>query len=120
MFADYAVTDKPVDVYVNAGISLAGLKLTWSSDTNTESQDTKVSFNLGDKVLTGSFENSPVKYSGQRFMKSIKLMPASRNCFAVRYEVFADFINNGYDDIEVYDFNILTEQILGEIGGENA
>jgi hypothetical protein len=120
VFADYAVTDKPVDVYVNAGISLAGLKLTWSSDTNTESQDTKVSFNLGDKVLTGSFENSPVKYSGQRFMKSIKLMPASRNCFAVRYEVFADFINNGYDDIEVYDFNILTEQILGEIGGENA
>jgi hypothetical protein len=120
VFADYAVTDKPVDVYVNAGISLAGLKLTWSSDTNTESQDTKVSFNLGDKVLTGSFENSPVKYSGQRFMKSTKLMPASRNCFAVRYEVFADFINNGYDDIEVYDFNILTEQILGEIGGENA
>jgi len=120
VFADYAVTDKAIDVYVNAGISLAGLKLTWSSDTNTESQKTKVSFNLGDKALTGSFENSPVKYAGQRFMKSIKLMPASRNCFAIRYEVFADFINNGYDDIEVYDFNILTEQILGEIGGDNA
>lgn len=120
VFADYAVTDKPIDVYVNAGISLAGLKLTWSSDTNTESQDTKVSFNLGDVSLTGSFENEPVRYSGQRFMKSIKLMPASRNCFATRYEVFADFVNNGYDDIEVYDFNILTEQILGEIGGENA
>jgi len=120
VFADYAVTDKAIDVYVNAGISLAGLKLTWSSDTNTESQDTKVSFNLGDVLLTGSFENEPVKYAGQRFMKSIKLMPASRNCFAIRYEVFADFVNNGYDDIEVYDFNILTEQILGEIGGDNA
>lgn len=120
VFADYAVTDRPIDVYVNAGISLAGLKLTWSSDTNTESQDTKVSFNLGDVSLTGSFENDTVKYSGQRFMKSIKLMPASRNCFAIRYEVFADFVNNGYDDIEVYDFNILTEQILGEIGGDNA
>lgn len=120
VFAEYAVTDKPVDIYVNAGISLAGLKLSWSSDTNTEPQPTKVSFNLGDEVFTGSFNNDTVKYSGQRFMKSIKLMPSSRNSFAIRYEVFADFTNNGYDDIEVYDFNILTEQILGEIGGDNA
>jgi|LSQX01.1.fsa_nt_gb hypothetical protein len=120
VFADYVVTDKPIDVYVNAGISLAGLKLSWSSDTNTETQEENVSFNLGAEELSGSFNNNPVRYSGQRFMKSIKLMPASRNSFAIRYEVKADFVNNGYDDIEVYDFNILTEQILGEIGGANA
>lgn len=120
VFADYAVTDRPIDIYINTGISVAGLKLTWASDTNVLEQENNVAFNLGNSELTGSFDNDVVRYAGHRFVQSIKLQPESRNAFAVRYKISADFVNNGYDDIEIHDLNLLTEQILGEIGGDNA
>lgn len=121
VFADYTVNDKAIDVYINATISLAGLKLTWASDTNTIFQQENIGIKLGDKELTGSFDNSSIRYTGQRFLNSIKLQPESRVATAIRYKIMTDFVNNGYDDIEIHDINILTEMILAEInGGDNA
>ncbi len=118
-FADYAIKDKAIEVYINASVSVAGLTLNWASNTSVEFQDTVGRFSLGDIVETGSFDNDTVKYTGNRFIVSKKLQPDSKVASAIRYKIVSDFVSNGYDDIEIHDINILTEMSLVE-GGDNA
>ena len=118
VFADLAVTDRPIDVYINATVSVAGLKLTWSSATNVVFNGASSRIKLGNTDLTGSFENDVVRFTGKRFIKSVKLSPQSRASEAVRYKIYADFVNNGYDDIEIHDINLLTEMLYAEVTGD--
>jgi hypothetical protein len=120
IFADYTTGDAAIEMWINATVSVAGLKMTWSSDTNTVFQDTNVSFKLGDVENTGSFDNDEVRYSGSRCIVSKKIEPDSRHGIAIRYKIIADLINNGYDDIEIHDMNLLTQMKLYEIGGDDA
>jgi hypothetical protein len=115
-FADIPVTDKQIELYINASVSVAGLRLNWASDTNTTFQETLASFQLGKEELTGSFENEVIRYQGGRAVVSKKITADSRVASAVRYKIIADFVNNGYDDIEIHDINMLTEMILAEAG----
>lgn len=118
-FADYAIKDKAIEVYINASVSVAGLTLNWASNTSVEFQDTVGRFSLGDIVETGSFNNNTVKYTGNRFIVSKKLQPDSKVASAIRYKIVSDFVSNGYDELEIHDINILTEMSLVE-GGDNA
>lgn len=118
-FADYAIKDKAIEVYINASVSVAGLTLNWASNTSVEFQDTVGRFSLGDIVETGSFDNDTVKYTGNRFIVSKKLQPDSKVASAIRYKIVSDFVSNGYDELEIHDINILTEMSLVE-GGDNA
>ena len=118
VFADLAVTDRPIDVYINATVSVAGLKLTWSSATNVVFNGASSRIKLGNTDLTGSFDNPVVRFNGKRFIKSVKLSPQSRASEAVRYKIYADFVNNGYDDIEIHDINLLTEMLYAEVTGD--
>jgi len=119
-FADYAINDSAIEVFINASISVAGLTLNWASNTSVEYQDTVGRFNLGELIETGSFDNDTVKYTGNRFIVTKKLQPNSKVASAIRYKIMSDFINNGYDDIEIHDINILTEMALVEGGDEDA
>lgn len=118
-FADYAIKDKAIEVYINASVSVAGLTLNWASNTSVEFQDTVGRFSLGDIIETGSFDNDTVKYTGNRFIVSKKLQPDSKVASAIRYKIVSDFVSNGYDELEIHDINILTEMSLVE-GGDNA
>jgi len=119
-FADYAVKDSVIEVYINASVSVAGLTLNWASNTSVEFQDTVGRFNLGNIIETGSFDNDDVKYTGNRFIVTKKLQPDSKVSTAIRYKIMTDFVNNGYDDIELHDINIMTEMALVEGGDDDA
>jgi hypothetical protein len=120
IFADFTTGDAAIEMWINATVSVAGLKMTWSSDTNTDFQETNTAIKLGDIESTGSFDNEEVRYSGSKCIVSKKIEPDSRHGIAIRYKIIADLINNGYDDIEIHDMNLLTQMKLYEIGGDDA
>lgn len=120
VFADFTTGDAAIEMWINATVSVAGLKMTWSSDTNTDFQETNTPIKLGNVENTGSFDNDEVKYSGSRCIVSKKIEPDSRHGIAIRYKIIADLINNGYDDIEIHDMNLLTQMKLYEVGGDDA
>jgi hypothetical protein len=45
---------------------------------------------------------------------SKKLNPSSREAMAIKYKIIADYNNNGYDDIEILDINLLTSMRMYE------
>ncbi|HPS30420.1 MAG TPA: hypothetical protein PLZ43_09200 [bacterium] len=120
IFADFTTGDAAIEMWINATVSVAGLKMTWSSDTNTDFQETNTPIKLGNIENTGSFDNDEVRYSGSRCIVSKKIEPDSRHGIAIRYKIIADLINNGYDDIEIHDMNLLTQMKLYEVGGDDA
>jgi hypothetical protein len=115
IFADFCVGDRPVEIMLAATISVAGLKLTYAVDTSTIFKDTNAYLKLGDESYTGSFDNEVVRYAGNRCIVSKKVHPTSRAGIAIRYRLTADFENNGFDDIEIHDMNLLTEEVMHEV-----
>mgnify|MGYP001128587876 CR=1 FL=1 len=114
IFADFTTTDSVIDMHINALVSVAGLRLTWSSDTNTEFMAMNDRISLGKLEATGSFDNSIVRYAGSRYVVSKKLNPSSREAMAIKYKIIADYNSNGYDDIEILDINLLTSMRMYE------
>jgi hypothetical protein len=114
VFADFTTTDSVIDMHINALVSVAGLRLTWSSDTNTQFMEMNDRIPLGSLEATGSFDNSIVRYAGSKYVVSKKLNPSSREAMAIKYKIIADYNNNGYDDIEILDINLLTSMRMYE------
>lgn len=114
IFADFTTTDSVIDMHINALVSVAGVRLTWSSDTNTEFMAMNDPIQLGKLEATGSFDNSIIRYCGSKYVISKKLNPSSREAMAIKYKIIADYTSNGYDDIEILDINLLTSMRMYE------
>lgn len=119
VFADYAVGDNQVDTWITANVSVAGLYMTYVESTGTKFRDEVTRVQLGPENVNGRWENKV--YCGTRIVESKQLTPDTHDSKAVKYRFYADFVNNGKDDIEIQQLNILsTMKIFEKEGGENA
>lgn len=124
VFADYAVGDAQVDTWITANPSISGLYMTFieSTDTKFKKEVTRVQLSGKDKegkYNDGRWENKV--YCGTRIIESKQFTPDSYDSKAIKYRFRADFTNNGKDDIEIQQLNILSAlKIFEKEGGENA